>query len=88
MPEFRRLAQNALTFGGNHEPDGRIFLARFTPARQPLGLSDWDGPGGQTAVHIGRGAISTVRCQRRLDAGAGLPVSGMRCWRTGAPCRR
>ena len=37
VPEFDIFAQNALTFGGNHDRTGDI-SARFASAREPVGL--------------------------------------------------
>jgi hypothetical protein len=52
VPEFDILAQNALTFGGNHDRTGHFFWRGSHPRMNRWAFRGWDFPGLKTAVHI------------------------------------
>jgi hypothetical protein len=52
VPEFDIFAQNALTFGGNHDRTGEYFWRGSHPRGIRWTFRNWDFPGLKTAVHI------------------------------------
>jgi hypothetical protein len=52
VPEFDIFAQNALTFGGNHDRTGEYFWKGSHPRGNRWAFRNWDFPGLKTAVYV------------------------------------
>ncbi len=77
VPEFDIFAQNAQTFGGNHDRTGEYFWKGSHPRGLRWVFRDWDFPGLKTAVSIQGRLNDSASVSQGWTLELAFPWSGM-----------
>lgn len=76
--EFDLLKRNALSFGGNHDRQGKYFWKGSHPRRNRWAFRDWDFPGLKTAVKVHGELNCPERASKGITVELAFPWEGMK----------